>query len=63
MAWVQFRADFHYRPAVPIWITYKAGELRNVPRVAAHAAIEAGKAEAAPAHAVRAQRQARRRQS
>lgn len=53
MAWVRFTAAFHWRPKPNVWITYQAGDRRNVTRDCAALAIAGRKAIRITAHAVR----------
>ena len=45
MPWVRFTADFDFKPRPTVTIAYLAGDVRNVTRSCAAAAIASGKAE------------------
>ncbi|RVL76019.1 hypothetical protein CN135_23610 [Sinorhizobium meliloti] len=43
--WVRFLADFDWKPRPPVTIALKAGDVKNVTRACAAAAVALGKAE------------------
>jgi len=45
MTWVRFITNFDFKPRPSITLAFKAGDVRNVTRACAAAAIERGKAE------------------
>ncbi|RVO41360.1 hypothetical protein CN093_08850 [Sinorhizobium meliloti] len=43
--WMRFLADYDWKPRPPVTIAFRAGDVKNVTRACAAAAIAAGRAE------------------